>query len=204
MTTSAIQPTTELPHWAKPTPPPPQPTTIGISVNAQFYQYDFPNVILPEIRGAIVGLRVIQLGGNTESGPRDYLEVSMISDIPTEHFRLLLPADERPVGGDTAQSSIPNSVRTLLGALLLVDLTAQAVKLTARKGDGRAANRRPTFINVSAYGHDWESIAPVRAQPIGRSKADMLAAINQINQSNDSRFTKSRPPTATPVGEARG
>lgn len=171
-----------IPHWASPTPPPPQPMTIGININAQFYLYD-SEVILPELRGAIVGLQLIQQGGNTELGPRDYLEVNMISDVPVQQFRLRLPAGEKPVDGDPGHASIPNSVRSLLGALLMLDLSAQAVKLTARKGDGRTKNRRPTFINVCACGQDWESIAQVRAEPIGRSRDAMVQAIAQINQS---------------------
>ena len=156
--------------------------TIGIDVSARFYLYDHHDVILPEIRGAITALRLIQLAAGTDSGPRDYLEVSMISDVPTQPFRLLLPAQERPVDGNSGHASIPNSVRSLLGALLVLDLTAQAVKLTARKGEGRAKDRRPTFINVCACGPDWESISQVRAEPIGHSKADILEAVAQINQ----------------------
>lgn len=180
--TSSLVKSSDLPHWATPTPSPPQPMTIGIDVNARFYLYDHQDVIFPEIRGAVTGLRVIQLAGNTDSGPRDYLEVSMVSDVPTQQFRLLLPANERPVDGNSGHASIPNSVRSLLGALLVLDLSAQAVKLTARKGEGRVKNRRPTFINVCACGPDWESIAQIRVEPIGHSKTDMVEAIAHINQ----------------------
>lgn len=179
MTSSLVTSSDQLPHWAQPTASPPQPITVGINANAQFYPYDHQQVILPELRGAIVGLRLIQQGGNTNSGPRDYLEVNMISDVPVQLFRLRLPA-QRPADGGT---SLPNSVRSLLGALLVLDLTAQAVKLTARKGGGRSNDRKPTFINVCACGPNWESVSQVRAEPIGNTRSDMLQAIAIINES---------------------
>jgi hypothetical protein len=183
MTSSLSTQSPELPHWATPTPPPLQPMTIGIDPLANFYLYDRKDVIFPEIRGAITALRLIQLAGNTESGPRDYLEVRMISGAPTQPFRLLLPADERPVDREPGKVSTSNSIKSLLGALLVLDLTTQAVKLITSKGEGRVKNRKPTFINVCVCGPDWESIAQVRAENIGGSKADMVAAIAQINQS---------------------
>jgi hypothetical protein len=157
--------------------------TYGIDVRGNFYPYDRRDLVIPEIRGAITGLRLIQLAGNTESGPRDYLEVRMIFNTPAKQFRLLLPADERPVDREPGQVSTSNSIKSLLGALLVLDLTTQAVKLIASKGEGRVKNRKPTFINVCVCGPDWKSIAQVSAKNIGGSKADMVAAIAQINQS---------------------
>jgi len=157
--------------------------TFGIDIKGNFYPYDRRDLVIPEIRGAITGLRLIQLAGNTDSGPRDYLEVRMIFNAPAKQFRLLLPADERPVDREPGHVSTPNSIKSLLGALLVLDLTTQAVKLITSKGEGRVKNRRPTFINVCVCGPDWESIAQVSAKNIGGSKADMVAAIAQINQS---------------------
>lgn len=171
---------TSIPHWAVEPSPESTIATVGLNADGEFYLYgdspDQPGPVLQAIRGAVVGMTIIQLGGNSRFGLRDYLEVRMVSDAPTEEFRLLLAAKPSP-NIRTGQLQLPWSVRSLLGCLIRLDLNATPVKLSPKRGAAAL------FIRVIPCSSDWSELPECRAIPIGPEVSDMASAVNAIRGS---------------------
>lgn len=146
---------------------PPSPrreaTPVGISQEGRFYLYG-PTAAEPgpEI-GALMGLItdvLVSSRGAEESryGTRDYLDVRIQAPDPAIQYLLALPAHLSQW-----------SYRTLLGALLMVDLSATALKLEPIRG------REATFIQVSLDPHGHQRVT---AEAIGPERADLEIAVN--------------------------
>jgi hypothetical protein len=128
---------------------------------------------LPEgvsgIFGAIVNVAVTQhgnaggRGGNTWEANRDHLTLRLQSPNPLLHYVLRLPAHNGQW-----------HYRSLLGALLTLDLQASAVKLEAKRG------REATFFQVSL---DHAGLDLVRSQCIGPDAADLRIAVDRLRRS---------------------
>jgi hypothetical protein len=151
---------------------------VGINKDGEFYLYGdspaSPGPVVPAIAGRIISLSVHQYGGSSRYGLRDYLDLIVISDVPTHRAVLRLPCSGSQ-HRDTGVPHTPWSVRSLLGALAMLDLTATSVKLQPKRG------REATFIQVfprDSYGDETE----LRAEPIGPSRDDLEIAVNRLQQ----------------------
>lgn len=179
-----------LPPWAVPATPPAAVATVGLNADGEFYLYgdvpSSPGPVIPAVRGAVIDLSVIQLGAASRYGLRDYLDIRMVSDTPSEEFRLRLAAkgSTDPVSGEPR---LPWSVRSLLGCLLGLDLQATPVKLSPKRGTDA------TFIRVIPCSPEWDELPECRAMPIGPTRADMCDAVTTIRFNSFSLLPHGRP-----------
>lgn len=100
-------------------------------------------------------------------GPRPYLDVTMIGETPAIRYVLSLPCaytDQR-----SGARLTPHSVRSLLGALLTLELANTPLKLEPNRGN--AAN----FTNVYL---DPEGLQQVRAKEIGDDECALQQAVD--------------------------
>lgn len=178
-TTSALAPATELPGWVVPASPESRYTTVGISVDGELYLYGetaaSPGPVIPALLGVVTSATVNTHGTGSRYGSRDYLELLLATPIPGEFVQLNLPCKENPTpdGG----SSTPWSVRSLLGALLELDLPNTAIKLQTKRGTSA------TFMRVIPHDASGTEQPDVRAESIGPSRDDLEIAVNHIRAS---------------------
>lgn len=138
-------------------------TLVGISQEGRFYIYgpsfDQPGPTIDALMGIVTDISVSSRGGEASRyGARDYLDVRLQAPDPAIQYLIALPAHR-------AQWSY----RTLLGALLVLDLSATALKLEPTRGT------EATFIQVSL---DPEGRQRVIAEAIGPSRHDLEIAVN--------------------------
>lgn len=147
-------------------PSTPKPTvhTVGISLQGAFYLYgDSPAAPGPTVPAIgtprILEIAVAQRGANSRYGARAYLDVRMVGACPGEQFLLTLPCHNKQW-----------SYRSLLGALLTLDLPNTPLKLQPNPG------REAVFIQVYL---DPEGEQQVIAPAIGPERADLEAAVDR-------------------------
>lgn len=178
----ALSTGTDLPAWVVPATPQRNYTTVGINADGELYIYgetaQTPGPIVPALVGILLDLQITQLGGTSRYGLRDYLDLHMGAPIPGEIIVLRLPCQARP-NISTGSLQIPWSVRTLLAALLALDVRETAVKLQPRRG------HETTFMQVFPYDTSGGEQAEVRAEPIGPSRDDLEIAVNALRQALD-------------------
>jgi len=166
-----------LPAWVVPATPEIERTVVGISPNGDLYIYgdspDRPGPLVPAIVGVVSDLRVSQHGINSRYGLRDYLDLHLATPLPAMEVILRLPckANPQPGGGEPL---IPWSVRSLLGALQVIDLSDTALKLQTRRGNSA------TFFRVLPYSASGIEQAEIRAVAIGGSRDDLEIAVNHL------------------------
>lgn len=162
----------DLPAWAVPATPEPDLTVVGITAGGDLYVYgdtpDKPGPPVPAILGGVASLAVSQHGGQSRYGLRDYLDVRINTPLPGTELILRLPC------GAPGRTSW--AVRSLLGALATLDLTATAVKLQTRRGSD--AN----FFRVFPHDANGIELPEVRAEAIGPSRDDLEIAIDCIRR----------------------
>jgi hypothetical protein len=163
-TDHALAPVPDLPGLA---PRSPDVTThvIGISQDGELYLYgDSPSAPGP-IVPAIVAMRILDVVVVTRGvegsryGQRDYLDVRLLTDVPSVQYILRLPTQNGQW-----------SYRSLLGALMTLDLAATALKIEPRRG------KVATFLQVSL---DPEGINRVNAPAIGPDRDDLEVAVDR-------------------------
>lgn len=152
---------------------------IGISKTGVLHFYtetaqgDKADSALDAIAGLILDIQLTQRGATSKFGLRDYLDIRLQSPTPLLHYVLSLPA--KPYTHPTTnQLQHPWSVRSLLGALITLDLQDLAVKLEAKRGTDA------TFIQVSL---DPLGEQRVTAPAIGPSRQDLEEAIDICRRS---------------------
>lgn len=139
-------------------------TLVGISQEGQFYLYgptpSQPGPTIEALMGVVTDVSVGSRGGEgSRYGARDYLDVRLQAPDPSIQYVIALPAHRSQW-----------SYRTLLGALLVLDLSATALKLEPTRGREEA-----TFIQVSL---DPEGRQRVIAEAIGPDRNDLEIAVN--------------------------
>lgn len=165
--------------WVVPAEPDPELTVVGINADGELYIYGdtaaSPGPVVPAVLGCVVDVTISQHGGSSRYGLRDYLDLRMLAPIPGTGFILRLPcrAASHPL---TGALRTPWSVRSLLGALKGLDLTATAVKLQTKRGD------QATFFRVFPHQPDGIELAEVRAEAIGPTRDDLEIAIDRIRR----------------------
>jgi hypothetical protein len=175
----ALQDTTlaPLPSWAAPATPERNFTTVGISADGLLYIYGdsaaSPGPILPSVLGVVTDVQVSRHGGASRYGLRDYLDLYLGTAIPGEVVVLRLPCQAKP-HLETAELQTPWSVRSLMGALLLLDLPATAIKLQTKRGN------TTTFFRVFPHSPEGVEQPEIRAEPIGPSQDDLAIAVNRL------------------------
>lgn len=176
--TSFIPVSFDQPAWMVPASPDPSYTTIGIDKDGQLYVYGdtpaSPGPIVPAILGQVTGLTIEQHGEGSRYGLRPYLALYLATPIPGEILNLRLPCQEKP--GPSGEGSTPWSVRSLLGALLELDLPATAVKLQTKRGNAA------TFFRVIPHDHAGTELPDVRAQGIGPRFGDLEIAVDHLRK----------------------
>lgn len=176
---SPITPPPEARAWIVPASPDNSYTTVGINVEGQLYIYGetaaCPGPVIPALLGVVTSATVNTHGTGSRYGSRDYLELLLATPIPGEFVQLNLPCKENPTpdGG----SSTPWSVRSLLGALLKLDLPNTAIKLQTKRGTSA------TFMRVIPHDASGTEQPDVRAESIGPSRDDLEIAVNHIRAS---------------------
>jgi len=166
-----------LPAWAAPATPERSYTTVGISADGLLYIYGetaaSPGPLLPSVIGVVLDVQFTQLGGTSRYGIRDYLDLYLGTVIPGECVVLRLPCGARP-HPETGALQTPWSIRSLLGALLLLDLQETAIKLQTKRGN------TTTFFRVFPHSADGVEQPEVRAESIGPGQDDLEAAVNRL------------------------
>lgn len=145
---------------------------IGISQEGQFYHYgptpDQPGEIVPALMGLVCDIAITRhgtpgsRGGNAWDGSREHLSLRLLPPSPTVHNVLRMPAHRGQW-----------HYRSLLGALLELDLRTTPIKVEPRAG------RATTFIQVAT---DVKGVNVVRAEPIGPDIEDLEAAVDKVRQ----------------------
>lgn len=145
---------------------------IGINQEGQFYHYgpspDQPGELVPALMGLVCDVSVTyhgtpgSRGGNAWSGRREHLTLRLLPPTPTLHNVLRLPAHRGQW-----------HYRSLLGALLELDLRSTPIKVEPRPG------RATTFIQVAT---DPRGVQVVKAEPIGPDLDDLDIAVNRIRR----------------------
>lgn len=174
---SELGPTSELPAWVVPAAPEPEQTVVGINAEGKLYIYgetaQTPGPVVPAVYGCITNIAITQRGGGSRYGLRDYLDLRLLAPIPGTGFLLRLPCKGAP-HPTSGERRTPWSVRSLLGALFELDLTATAVKLQTRRGN------ETTFFRVIPHTPDGIELPELRAEAIGPSRHDLEIAVNRI------------------------
>jgi hypothetical protein len=166
-----------LPSWAAPATPERNYTTVGISADGLLYIYgdsaSSPGPILPSVLGVVVDVQISQHGGASRYGVRDYLDLHLGTAIPGEFVVLRLPCQAKP-HLDTSELQTPWSVRSLVGALLLLDLQETAIKLQTKRGN------TTTFFRVFPHSAEGIEQPEVRAESIGPAQGDLEIAVSRL------------------------
>lgn len=197
-TADAFVPAAELPSWVVPATPQPTYTTVGINKDGELYIYGetaaTPGPVLPAIIGVVLDAQVNQYGAASRYGARDYLDLYLGTPVPGDVIVLRLPCGAKP-HPETTLLQTPWSVRSLLAALLSVDLRETAVKLQPRRGTAT------TFFQVFPHSSAGVEQPELRAEPLGPSQDDLEIAVNRLRQSLDlppqfPNYVNERPATA--------
>lgn len=166
-----------LPSWAAPATPERSYTTVGISPEGELYIYGetaaTPGPTVPSVIGVVLDVQVSQHGGASRYGIRDYLDLYLGTVIPGECVVLRLPCQARP-NLETGALQTPWSVRSLLGALLSLDLQETAIKLQTKRGNAT------TFFRVFPHTPEGVEQPEVRAESIGPATDDLQVAVNRL------------------------
>lgn len=166
-----------LPSWAAPATPQRNYTTIGISAEGDLYVYGDTaskrGPVVPALLGLVIDIRISRLGSSSRYGERDYLELHLQGPIPGEVAILRLPCQGRTAQGSPTDQSTW-AVRTLLGALLAVDLQELSVKLQAKRGN--SAN----FIQVFPFDSFGNELPEVRSDALPPDRSGLEAAVDAI------------------------
>lgn len=162
----------ELPSWVVPATPEPDLTVIGITATGELYVYgdtpDKPGPTIPAVLGLVASLAISQHGAKSKYGLRDYLDVRLRTPIPGSEIILRLPC------GDSDR--VPWTVRSLLGAFAMLDLTDTAVKLQTKRGTDA------TFFRVFPHDDHGVELPELRAEAIGPSRDDLEIAVDHIRR----------------------
>lgn len=165
-----------LPSWAAPATPERNYTTVGISAEGDLYIYGdtaaAPGPTIPSVIGVILDAQVSQHGGASRYGVRDYLDLHLGTVIPGEFVVLRLPCQARPALDGTLQTRW--SVRSLMGALLSLDLQEAVIKLQTKRGNAT------TFFRVFPHSPEGVELPEVRAESIGPAQDDLEIAVNRL------------------------
>ena len=166
------------PAWLVPASPEPSYTTVGIDADGQLYVYGdtpaSPGPIVPAILGQVTGLTIEQHGEGSRYGLRPYLAIYLATPVPGEIVNLRLPCKESV--GPAGEPSTPWSVRSLVGALLELDLHDTAVKLQTKRG------REATFFRVIPHDSYGTELPDIRAQGIGPRFGDLELAVDHLRK----------------------
>lgn len=145
---------------------------VGINQLGELYLYgpspSEPGPIVPALMGLVCDCLITQhggaggRGGNNWEANRDHLSLRLLPPDPTVQNVLRLPANRGQW-----------SYRTLLGALLTLDLQATAVKIEARRG------REATFLRVAT---DAAGLQVVTAPAIGPTRGDLEIAVDRVRR----------------------
>lgn len=123
----------------------------------------------------LIDLRIVQRGVGSRYGLRDYLDVRMYAPVPSAQFILSLPCGGHVSAGDPSGARrTQHTVRSLLGALITLDLSCTALKLQTKQG------RAATFIVVLLHPTEYD---PVVAPSIGPTRAELEQAIDTCRAS---------------------
>lgn len=181
-TAGALSADHDLPAWVVPATPQRNYTTVGINADGELYIYGDtaanPGPVVPAIVGVVIDAQISQHGANSRYGLRDYLDLHLGAPIPGEVIVLRLPCTARP-NQESGQLQTPWTVRTLLAALLSLDVRETAVKLQARRGSAA------TFFQVFPYGGDGQEQPELRVDPLGFSRDDLEIAVNALRRRLD-------------------
>lgn len=161
-----------------PASPAPEVHVYGVNRDSQLYRYGDsaarPGPTVEAICGLPFDLRVVTLGAGSGYGEREYLELRMLSPMPNAQCWLRLPCWRKKPAPDV--KPFPWGARSLLSALLAIDVSTTAVKLEAIRGSKAGA----TLIRVSL---DAEGMQRVTADPIGPDREDLEGAVDRIRRS---------------------
>jgi hypothetical protein len=158
-----------------PATPPALLQLIGIDQSGGFYLYGDSGpgqAVAAVIATRILDVTVLRRGATSRFGERDYLSILMASPMPNLQHALRLPCSGSR-GADGSQVT-QHSVRSLLGALITLDLSATAVKLQPKRG------HTTTFIEVLLHPTEYQ---PVIAPSIGPTRDDLEAAVDRCRVS---------------------
>lgn len=154
--------------------------TIGITKDGVLYFYDdsynpddSERHTVEAIGGLILDIELVTKGETSKYGPRPYVSLRLQSPTPLLHYVLSLPA-KPSLNTRTNEMQTPWSIRSLLGALITLDLQDLAVKIEAKRG------REATFIQVSL---DPLGEQRVIEPSIGPSRSDLEEAIDACRRS---------------------
>jgi hypothetical protein len=176
-TAPADAPSPELPSWVVPATPQRNYTTVGISLAGELYIYGDtaakPGPTIPALVGVLLDAQITQHGGNSRYGLRDYLDLHLAAPIPGEIIVLRLPCQAR-LNQTVGHLQTPWSVRTLLAALLTLDLREQAVKVQTKQGNAT------TFFRVFPFNAEGIELPEVITEAIGPSTDDLEIALNHL------------------------
>jgi hypothetical protein len=167
-----------LPAWVVPATPEPEMMTVGINAAGTLYIYgetsQRPGPDCPAIIGTPVGYDIILHGKASKYGIRPYLNVVLLTPI-NSLIVLSLPCKES-LNEKTGKLQTPWSVRSLLGALVSLDMQDRAVKLQTKRGD------EATFFRVFPIDESGIEFPEVRATAIGPSTDDLEIAVNRLRR----------------------
>jgi hypothetical protein len=145
---------------------------IGINQQGELYIYgptpSTPGPTVPALMGLVCDVSITQhgspgsRGGNSWEASRDHLSLRLLPPSGSLHNVLRLPANRGQW-----------SYRSLLGALLTLDLRATAVKIEPHRG------REATFVRVST---DAKGLNVVTAAAIGPSRDDLEIAVDRVRR----------------------
>jgi hypothetical protein len=145
---------------------------IGINQAGELYLYGptprEPGPTVPALMGLVCDCLITQhgeagaRGGNAWDASRDHLTLRLLAPDPTIQNVLRLPANRGQW-----------SYRSLLGALVTLDLRSTAVKIEPRKG------REATFFRVST---DARGLNVVTAPGIGPERSDLEIAVDHVRR----------------------
>lgn len=181
-TADALSTDHDLPAWVVPATPQRNYTTVGISADGELYIYGdtaaAPGPVVPALVGVVLDVLISQHGGGSRYGLRDYLDVHLGAPIPGEIIVLRLPCQAR-ANAQSGQLQTPWTVRTLLAALLSLDLRETAVKLQTRRGTAT------TFFQVFPYSEQGAEQPEIIVDAIGPSADDLEIAVNAARSQLD-------------------
>jgi hypothetical protein len=150
----------------------PQFRVIGINQQGELYVYgptpSTPGPAVPALMGLVCDISITQhgstgsRGGNSWEAARDHLSLRLLPPSPTVHNVLRLPANRGQW-----------SYRSLLGALLTLDLRSTPVKIEVRRG------REATFLRVAT---DAKGLNVVTAPAIGPTRDDLEIAVDRVRR----------------------
>lgn len=158
-----------------PATPPAHLQLIGISQEGELYLYGDSGPgqsVAAVIATRILEIGIVRRGATSRFGERDYLDIRMASPLPDLFHSLRLPCSgSKGVDGTPVTQ---HSVRSLLGALITLDLSDTAVKIQPKRG------HTATFIEVLLHPTEYR---PVIASSIGPTRDDLEAAVDRCRAS---------------------